>query len=248
MELGFACGCLDVREKDRERRRRLFHGCRAPRPTGRAAVPRAICSLRSDQVDGIGGVSNRLRRLAEYAYEASAHTLPVTEPIGACDGLHWQASLLEHQASRFQAKVFNGLRWGHARFEAEHPTELARAQAGRLSQFFHRQALGQIASRGLERLLNPIGFGVDVQESRVLGLATRSPMVNDQCPCCFARLLGSYVAFDQSQREVDSRCHSRRCPDIAITHEQPIDLDTRFGKPRLQLRTVYLLFYHLLSI
>ena len=54
-----------------------------------------------------------------------------------------------------------------------------------------------------------IGLGVDFQESRVLRLATRSPMVDNHGPRCFARFLGSHIAFNQSQREVDSRCHSR---------------------------------------
>jgi hypothetical protein len=51
---------------------------------------------RSDQVEWMGCVSDRLGCLAVRAQEASAHTLPVTKPIAACDGLYWQPSLLEH--------------------------------------------------------------------------------------------------------------------------------------------------------
>jgi hypothetical protein len=128
-----------------------------------------------------------------------AHAFPVTEPIRTCDVLHWQPSLLEHQTSRFQTKVFYCLRWGDACFEAEHSTELARAQAGRVRELFNGETLRQIASGLLKRLLNAIGLSVDFQESRVLRLATRSPMVDDHSPRCFARLLRSHIAFDQSQ-------------------------------------------------
>jgi hypothetical protein len=55
-----------------------------------------------------------------------------------------------------------------ARFDAKHATELARAEAGRFGEPFHRQRLMEIASGKDKRVLHTIGFRIELQQGRML--------------------------------------------------------------------------------
>src|SRR4029434_6631971 len=81
------------------------------------------------------------------------------------------------------------------------------------------------------QLRQPIGrHRLKAQRLRVLVLAAWPFQIDDQIarypPCSCA----AYVFLDQSKREIDPRCHSRRGVEIAVTNEECVWLDAHVWK------------------
>jgi len=82
----------------------------------------------------------------ETHFEWTAGSL---SPIGACDGLRWQPSLLEHQTSRFQTKVLNRLSWGHA--VGRPPLDALNSFQAALAWTETQQRIEALLKRGLQQ-------------------------------------------------------------------------------------------------
>jgi hypothetical protein len=146
--------------------------------------------------------------------------------------------LFEHQSCSFQPEILDGFCRRQPGFQAEHTTELARAQARYFGQLLDRQIPRQISPGVLKCVLHAIGLRVHLEEGGVLRLPTGSTLVYHHCPRRFARLLGTQVALHQHEREVYACGHSGRCPDLAVADEYAIHLNVRIGVPGLKLLSV----------
>src|ERR1700758_3714147 len=88
-------------------------------------------------------VAYGLGRLSQRTQEAAAHPLPITEAGVAGDLLDRQTSLLEHESSGFEPKIFDGPGGRLARFRSEHAAELARTEPCSVGKLLHRQRLAK---------------------------------------------------------------------------------------------------------
>ena len=66
------------------------------------------------------------------------------------------------------------------RFSTESATELTWAQARYVGQFLDGQRITQIGVRIVDRLLDPVGLGLEVKQGGELRLPAGAAMVNDK--------------------------------------------------------------------
>jgi hypothetical protein len=76
--------------------------------------------------------------------------------------------------------MLDGFGRGLPRFSTEGATELAWAQAGDLGQLLDGQCIAQIGVRMVDRLLDPVGFRIEVKQRGELRLPAGAAMINDK--------------------------------------------------------------------
>ena len=127
----------------------------------------------------MGGVAYGLRRLSKGAQEASAHPLTVAKAGFLGDFLDWQPSLLEHISGRLKTKILDGAGRRLTGFRAKHPGKLPRAEPRRVCELLHRERLSKVVPGKGERVLDAVGFRVELEHRRVLRLSAGASMMND---------------------------------------------------------------------
>jgi hypothetical protein len=85
----------------------------------------------------VRSVTYCLGRLSKGAQEASAHPLAVAKSGFPGDLLDGQTSLLQHESSGFEPKIFDGLRGRLSGLRFEHTAELPRTETCSLGKPFH---------------------------------------------------------------------------------------------------------------
>jgi hypothetical protein len=181
----------------------------------------------------MGGVAYGLRRLSEGAQEASAHPLTVAEAGFLGEFLDRQPSLLEPISGGLEAKILDGAGRRLTGFCAEHPGELPRAEPRGLRELLNGQGLSKVLSGIGERILNTVGFRVELKHRRVLRLSAGPSMMNDHHLGGRAGDIPAHVPFDKTKRHVDAGGHPGGGPDRAVCYENAVHFATRtFGKRR----------------
>src|SRR5437016_4953033 len=141
--------------------------CRVPTPrraTGRGPPTHDLSERRQWR----RRVSDGLWSLTEGAHETSTHPLPIAEPCLIGDRFDRKSSLLEHEPRRFQPEIFDRFGRRQARFGAEYPAELPRAQARGIREVFDRERRAEVAPGIQKRFLHTIRFRIEIQQRRVL--------------------------------------------------------------------------------
>ena len=118
---------------------------------------------------------------------------------------------------------------------AKHAGKLPWTEAGYRGQSFVRQRLVQMLPGKCERFLHPVGSGGDVQQSRMLRLPTSSTIEKYEASGYRAREILPQVALNHFQREVDTRGHPSRCPNLSISEKYSVYLHFRVREAPLQI-------------
>ena len=145
-----------------------------------------------------GVAPDGLRRLPEGAQEGAAHALAIGEAGLAGDNVDRVPALLHHQPRRFDAQMFDRLGRRLSRLGVECAAELARAQMRGLGQLLDRQRVAQVAPGIVERLLDAVGLGIQVEQCRMLRLPAGAAVIDDELAA-------------RPAREIERRNPSRSC-------------------------------------
>src|SRR5579859_4231157 len=121
-----------------------------------------------------------LWRLAKGPEESAAHPLPIGKARLARDDIHRMPALLHHHPRRLDAEMLDSLRRRLPGLAAERAAELARAEIGHVGQLFYRKGSLQMAPGVGQRVLDAIGFRLELQQGGELRLAARPTMVEHQ--------------------------------------------------------------------
>jgi hypothetical protein len=127
--------------------------------------------------------ANDLRRLSEGAQERPPHAFAVGKSGLAGDDVDWMPALLHHQARGFDAQILNGLRGRLSRLRAKSAAELAWAEIGRIRKLIDGQRGMKIVLGIDERALNPIRFGIELEQRGILQLAAGTPVKDHEFFC-----------------------------------------------------------------
>jgi uncharacterized oxidoreductase len=182
----------------------------------------------------MGGVAYGLRRLSKGAQEASAHPLAVTKAGFLGDFLDRQPSLLEHISGRLKTKILDGAGRRLTGFCPKHPGKLPRAEPRRLRELLHRQRLSKVVPGKGERVLNAVGFRVDLKQRRVLRLSAGPSMMNHHHLGGRAGGVPAHVPFDKTKRHVNAGGHPCGGPDRTVCYENAVNFDPDLRKTPLK--------------
>jgi hypothetical protein len=150
------------------------------------------------------------------------------------DFLDLQASLLEHISGGLKTKILDGAGRRLTGFCAKHPGKLPRAEPRRLRELLHRQRLSKVVPGKGERVLDAVGFRVELQHRRVLRLSAGPSMMNDHHLGGRAGDIPAHVPFDKTKRHVDAGGHPGGGPDRAVCYENAVHFDPDLRKTPLK--------------
>src|ERR1700737_1649196 len=151
----------------------------------------------------MGGAAYGLRRLSKDAQEASAHPLTVAKAGFPGDFLDRQPALLEHLSGGLKTKILDGAGRRLTGFCAEHPGELPGAEPRRLRELLDGQGMSKVLSGQGERVLDAVGFRVELKHRRVLRLSAGPSMMNDHHPGARTGDIPAHVPVDKMAGDVD---------------------------------------------
>lgn len=167
---------------------------------------------------------NGLGRLAQGSQTCAPQALAIRKPRFADDVLEAMMSILQHQPRRFHAQLLHGFRGGLARLQAENAAELPGTQVHDIGEPFDGKILAEMPLREGERAPNAVRFRLELKKRRMLRLAARTTMVDDELTRHSSGNVSAEVLLDHSQRKVDHRGHSGGGPDHAVLDEDAVFL------------------------
>jgi len=85
-----------------------------------------------------------------------------------------------------------------------------------------------------ERVLDAVGFRVELKHRRVLRLSAGPSMMNNHHPGGRAGDIRAHVPFDKAERHVDGGGHPGAGPDIAVCYENAVHFDPDLRKTPLK--------------
>jgi hypothetical protein len=110
---------------------------------------------------GLGG-------LTIGAQEAAAHSFPVHKSGFPGNFLDRQPTMFEQVASGLESKILDGARRRLTGFHSQQAGELPGAWARRLGKLLDSKGRAQILLRKGERVLDAIGFRIELKQGRML--------------------------------------------------------------------------------
>ena len=138
-------------------------------------------------------------------------------------------SILQHQTRRFYPQLLHGLRGRLPRFHAENAAELPGAQVCDVSEAFDGKILAQMALCEGQRAPDAVRLRFELEKRRMLRLATRTTVVNDELTRDGLGNVLAEILLDHGQRKIDHRGHSGGGPDQAVLDEDAVFLDADAG-------------------
>lgn len=127
----------------------------------------------------------------------------------------------------------------HTELCFESPPERALTHAGALGERRCRYLVIEVARYPVKQLAEFAGRCLRREEAAELLLVARALEKNQQAFRHLECQASGVVAFDQRQREVDTRRNTARRIDTAVLNEYPVGLDVYIGKSIPQLGGVH---------
>jgi hypothetical protein len=217
---------------------RRAHSGEAPRrpATVAAKFPRPVSlTMLSAYVSAAGAEAGAILRRScfEMALKRSAHNIRAVEATGRRNFFQPAVGILELSPDGFQADLLDieGRRFPD--FPREDSLEVALAHCDASSQRWCGKITLQVFDDpNLQIAERPIIGALLAKRDTKLRLITRPAEENHQHAGNFKRDLLSVVFLDQGEAEIDSRSHTGRAIDVAVTNPDRVAVDRNFWEAR----------------